>query len=646
MKITVLIGLSVFVLATCQQQQTAPVEPLPENGFLNWGDSAQYVGKTACAQCHNNRHKTFMHTGMGLSFDTVSAQKSAARLSGGDVLYDSVLGFAYTPFWRHDSLLVTEQRDGGHERTQLVHYIIGSGQHTNSHIFSENGYLFQAPFTYYTQLGVLDFPPGFEDGNNSRFSRPIGLECMSCHNAMPTGFLAGSENKFNGVPKGIDCERCHGPGSIHVNRMNRGKIVDTAKRADRSIVNPRRLSPALQFEICQRCHLQGNTVLAQGKNFFDFKPGMHLDSVMDVYLPRYADADDQFIMASHADRLKQSACFRQSNAKLTCTTCHNPHVSVAETGVQTFNNACISCHGADQGEHGCTRIFKHLDDNNCVGCHMPQSGSIDIPHVTVHDHHIKVPTEKKAEKERGVFLGLTAVNNLHPTKRSKIRAYLQQYERFEQNAAFLDSALKLLQRVPLLAYKGEWVHYYYLRNDPAGIVGMVDENGKHDKWLASLNEQSLANADAWTSYRIAEAYRKFGDYPKALAFAQQAVQLAPHHPPFVLKLGSIYALLQDFETAKDYYAQSLAMNSQQSEGWSDLGYVQLALGDVDEAEKSLKKALALDPDYLMAKVNLASVYMAAQQFDQARYWLEEVLKFDPENKRVNAALDYLNEQNL
>ena len=39
------------------------------------------------------------------------------------------------------------------------------------------------PYTYYTQEEIADLPPGFENGSNTRFSREIGLECMSCYNA-------------------------------------------------------------------------------------------------------------------------------------------------------------------------------------------------------------------------------------------------------------------------------------------------------------------------------------------------------------------------------------------------------------------------------------------------------------------------------
>ena len=57
------------------------------------------------------------------------------------------------------------------------------------------------------------------------------------------------------------------------------------------IVNPSRLPTDLQFDICQRCHLQGTAILHDNKSFKDFKPGMHLNDFIDVYLPKYKNDD-------------------------------------------------------------------------------------------------------------------------------------------------------------------------------------------------------------------------------------------------------------------------------------------------------------------------------------------------------------------
>ena len=56
------------------------------------------------------------------------------------------------------------------------------------------------PYTYYTQEKIFDLPPGFENGNNSRFDREIGTECMSCHNAH-ADYHHSNSNRFHEIPQ-------------------------------------------------------------------------------------------------------------------------------------------------------------------------------------------------------------------------------------------------------------------------------------------------------------------------------------------------------------------------------------------------------------------------------------------------------------
>lgn len=187
--------------------------------YASLSDSTRYVGMATCRQCHATIYDSFIQTGMGQSFGLASREKSSAHFDMHSVAVDSVHGFRYHPNWHGDSLFVLEYllkgKDTTYKREEKIDYIVGSGQHTNSHIRNVNGYLYQAPITYYTQKGTWDLPPGFEGGFNSRFDRKIELECMSCHNGMPQ-LVPGSENKYITVPNGIDCERCHGPGATHV----------------------------------------------------------------------------------------------------------------------------------------------------------------------------------------------------------------------------------------------------------------------------------------------------------------------------------------------------------------------------------------------------------------------------------------------
>lgn len=623
--------------------------------YLGLNDTVSYVGINTCKQCHSNIYNSFKETGMGKSFDLATPQKSAGNFHQPKKIYDRFTDLWYNPFWVGDTLKVIEYRLAGgdtvHKRVQKINYIIGSGHHTNSHIININGYLTQAPFTFYTQKGILDFPPGFENGFNSRFSRLIGLECMSCHNAYP-GFVEGSENKFTNVPQGIDCERCHGPGGEHVRRKQAGELIDTSKYIDYSIVNPGKLSADLQFQICQRCHLQGNAVLQPNKNWYSFKPGQMLSEVMDVYLPRYEGDEEHFIMASHADRLKQSECFivsaknkadpkalRPYKNALTCVTCHNPHVSVKKLGNNYFNNVCGSCHTTSKNNL-CTETPAKLkaESNNCVKCHMPVSGATDIPHVTVHDHYIRKPDLKKHEVDAiKKFVGLACINNPNPTKRSKAEAYLNQYEKFEYKAYYLDSAWFYLKSGGADMFNLQ-TRYYFLKQDYKGLIALAQSVGYQKLVSTILVNKSYDNADAWACYRIGEALANVGDNTNAYTFFKQTVQLAPFYSQFTNKLAGVSFDLGKLDEAKKLYQDLIVENPNYASAYVSLGFIAISEGDATKAEKLYTRALVLDPNNEQALLNMAGLYMFKNQPTKAISYVKQVLKINPNNAKAKQLL--------
>lgn len=637
---------SLLLLLLCfsrcaEEQPNDRQDTFEKKVYLNLSDTARYVGKEVCRNCHYDTYENFIHTGMGLSFDKASKSKSSASFHSDSILYDSHRDFYYKPYWKNDSLVLLEYRLDGKDtifsREERVHYIIGSGQHTNSHIYSSGDYLHQLPFTYYTQDGHLDFPPGFEDGHNTRHTRKIGLECMSCHNSLPD-FVMGSENKYNLVPDGISCERCHGPGSIHVDQKMAGIIVDTANAIDYSIVNPRKLSPELQFELCSRCHLQGNAVLKEGMSFYDFKPGMRLTEVMDVFLPKYEGKDDEFIMASHVDRLKQSECFIQSGT-LSCINCHNPHISVRLTGKEVFNDACRSCHQ----EKTCTApiIDREAKNDNCYSCHMPSSGSSDIPHVSITDHKIAVPQTK--EKIDGIerFLGLKSINNPNPDRITIARAYIQQYEKFEAKVDFLDSAyyyLKTELKSYSKPYYAESVNYYFLRNDFQSVVRHAEQISLQVLLNKILVDQDYSNRHAWAAYRTGESYRALGMDSKALQCFQKASQLAPYSLEFRNKLGTAYVKAGNLSNAAKEFEFIIAEQEDYVSAYTNLGFIRLRGGKTEEALQLYQKALSLDPDNEQALLNMAGWYFYHQKIETGRKYLNQLLNVNPNHVQAKSLL--------
>jgi len=96
----------------------------------------------------------------------------------------------------------------------------------------------------------------------------------------------------------------------------------------------------------------------------------------------------KFEVVSAPYRLMQSACFRKSGGRMTCSTCHNPHERP-----RAEDRACRDCHRA-------THQGKAEARQNCVACHMPKRQPEDAPLTRFTDHKIA----RLPERGRGVNL--------------------------------------------------------------------------------------------------------------------------------------------------------------------------------------------------------------------------------------------------
>lgn len=616
---------------------TQPTQP-----FRNLGDSAHYVGITACKGCHSEKHATFIETGMGQSFHLAERKYSKADFKNVKPVYDKKNDLYYYPFWKNERLYIQEfqlrGRDTIHNRIEQISHIIGSGQHTNSHFWMDGQHLFQAPLTFYTQKGIWDLPPGYEDFN-THFNRKIDIECLSCHTGMPQT-KEGSDNIFNKLPLGIDCERCHGPGSLHIKEKSSGIIVNTNKQADYSIVNPKRLPWKLQVDICQRCHLQGNNVLKPGKKFTDFRPGMHLDSIFTVYMPSQK-GDNAFVMAGHAERFQMSACFKGSNKgdltkynadiNFTCISCHNPHVSVKKTHQDQFNNTCKSCHNPESQKsklHQCKLPEIDRSKSTCAGCHMPSSNTKDIPHVSIHDHYISRTNTKYNLQNNGKLngknvieiIGLQAVNSKNPSNRELFNAYVSYFEKFDSKMLYLEKA-KSIYNDPIVELETK-IQYHYNLREHAQIIELWETKSNRE-------QKDALQSNAWTQYRLAKSYDLIipqQDH-KALLHYEQACGVMPWNSDFTAEYANALVRAGRISQAKEMIVEAIKHQQKNELLHFNLGNCYYRENNISGAIKEYEMARSLNPRSQAILILIDIYYKTAPKkakilFEEAKKWAD------------------------
>lgn len=649
-----------FITTSCSEKTNTKEAKLEKekSSWLNHNDSVKYVGKETCKTCHQEIYNSFIETGMGHSFDTPEKFNKLSQVPM-NIIYDKFKDFYYLPYYKNRNLWVKEfrleKKDTVYQRTEKADFVIGNGLQTISFLQNVNGYLNEMPLTYYTQIEKWDLSPGYENGNNTRFSRKIGIECMACHNAYPK-FVNGSENKYDEIEKGIDCERCHGPGEIHVNQRMTSTPVNTSKVIDYSIVNPAKLSINLQLDVCQRCHLHGNTVLKDNKSFFDFKPGQSLNEMLNVFHAKTKN-ETEIKFVSHAERLKMSKCFLVSNKKsesskdlrpykngMTCVTCHNPHISVQKTSSEAFNKICNNCHGPKIqlfcSENEAKRI-KVL--NNCVSCHMPKIESNDIIHGSVHDHYISKKTKISKDEVEKIksFVSLICLNEDNPTELQKAKGFLNEYDKVKQNLFYLDSAEVILMKNYPLCLNDNFeslIQLYFSKNNFEKIIEMSKILGNKFLLEKKLINISQSSNNAWTCYRIGEAYYNTNNTQLAELFFEKAVYLAPFNPEFKNKLALSYFQNKKVAEARKLFTNALIAHPKYVPALTNLGYLNTLENDYKAAEENFSQALKYDPDYQPLLLNLAGLRAAQSRYEESSDIFFSILNKNPNNKQVEEIL--------
>ncbi|MFH1303237.1 MAG: multiheme c-type cytochrome [Planctomycetota bacterium] len=373
--LTVLLTCILGVAASCTEQknptsptlktkatQDADQQRLSQDPAAVWQQflAVNFAGDQACADCHRKEYEA--HQRSGHSNTAVRMQESA--------LAESLVKAGDYQDSRRDQKWIFETSDGEFLVKDEKHaampplpvsWLLGSGTHAQTAIAVDERRQkgVELRWSYFANQKGLGLTPDherFDEYNRNSiecFGRPMQaadvLACLGCH--MTVGPPPGAPFRAEFFIPNVGCERCHGPRKQHVELAKIGRGHES-----KPLIN---YASAEQYiAACAQCHRDENNLSANSQ------------------------PNEQVRFQPYG--LKKSLCYLNSNGKLSCAYCHDPHDATSHNRVQ-YIKQCQSCHQA--AEHSTVCPVKPQGD--CIECHMP---AVEwTAGIRFHDHWIRKP---------------------------------------------------------------------------------------------------------------------------------------------------------------------------------------------------------------------------------------------------------------
>ena len=581
---------STLLFVGCARQK--PV-PQPESAYAPTG---------GCKTCHAEIAGQYQHVAMARSLYRPTPGNVIEDYRRNNHFYHAASGSHYRMVERQGRFYQQRYQldERGREDNLLeveISYIIGSGNHARSYLhLSPTGEATELPVTWYSQENRWGMSPGYDRPRHLGFGRQIDYACVFCHDAVPK--LAAGADRYGAVPRfpqelpeGIDCQRCHGPGARHIELASGGRAK--AEEIRLAIVQPAKLQPELQMDVCQQCHLETTSArLPQAVARFDrpvysFRPGQRLsDSLIHFDHPPAAGRDGKFEIVSAAYRLRKSMCYQKSAGRLTCITCHDPHRTPrGPAAVAQFRTICRACHSQVAQPH------PDLATSDCAECHMPKRRTEDVVHVVVTDHRIQRPQPGR--------------DLLAPLKETD--------PEYHGDVALYDPP-----RMPQLD-----------RDLYLGIA-LVKEGADRPTGIALLEKALAGKRGPVEAYiELAVAYGAQQNPAAAAENYRKALMIDPQLTMVRYNLGRALAELGDLQVAREQYQQAIREDSDLAEAHNNLATLLVQQGELISAAEEYRQAIRTRPIYAEAHNNLGHLYLDQGRLQDAQTQVEEALRCDP-----------------
>ena len=477
--------------------------------------------------------------------------------------------------------------------------------------------------------------------------------CAECHSTNLLKKYDLKTDTFHTTFSQIDvnCQTCHGPGSIHV------KLADSwgifwDRRYGYGLPSLKDENSRIEIETCAPCHSHRRVVYPDhraGKNFSE----RNAEKFLDYYMPSLLDgilyyADGQILEEDYVyGSFIQSKMYQQG---IRCTDCHDPHSTRvkfadpdAPRGEITNNRVCTECHMNTHpaGKYDTPAHHHHPDSSKpgtlCVDCHMPETTYMVVD--PRRDHSMLIP-----RPDLTISLGIpNACNGCHHD---------------ESKGETPEWAEDLLQK------------WYGKRKGPKHFAYAIDAGRKGEPegelmLEAITRRKDLSPMVKASAILLLSRYQSRAGHAAVLsglgdpeelvrAAAVRAMERRPvdklrtHLAPMlydpvravrteaarILSRVTLNKLnekdRQAFDAALAEYMAGQEYLGDQAPAQMNMGVIHANLGEFEKAQREYKTAIRLDRRFVPARVNLAMLYARQENKAEAVRQLRELVALQRE----------------
>jgi len=325
---------------------------------------ATFVGRDACKECHAENHSLHTLHGHHKTFATTNDPKIIQMFDGRS--YDSGEPYGIFTYHSDEEGLFARLPEKFGDRPFRLQYALGSAHGAVTLLTllpdeNQETFAIEHRVSWFRDGDELRPTPQEHNGNPTTAADFFGLrhqgrvmeKCVYCHTTR--GTIA--QETIRDLISGVNCEKCHGPGSEHV------RLARSSKTPPKYSVGREDWDAESEIQLCGDCHRLPVTVSRS----------------------ELRDYPDQLTRFQPVGLLR-SRCFVESGGNLRCTTCHNPHQTISDVPKSSHVANCIACHQPNNPAHTLCSVNQ---TDGCIECHMPAKELAGLS-VSFHDHWIRV----------------------------------------------------------------------------------------------------------------------------------------------------------------------------------------------------------------------------------------------------------------